>query len=367
MPGYRVLIVDDQRDVRHMLRAGLATLGVEIQVTDVPSGEEAILVISRQPIDLLISDVRLPGISGLELKERAQIRNPTIRFILMTGMTEPKTRREVANAGADAFFFKPVELSDFLAAVQACLGLKAAASEEPEESIAEIVEETIVEIIKPQGSVIPESPLPNLSDRLSSLRQQVQAASAMLLDDRGQIMAQAGGLPANLNQDVLIPALMATFSAATKVSYQLGTKSPSDWLYFDGLEYDLFLAHVGPTLGLLLAVPNKALDDKQTWILLRDMHRASQELLSILAKVGVPMELVESVSSEPASSPEVAEPIEDLPELDELFSKASKKKLKEKDVDAFWDMLSTGQAEGLTRADAISYDQARQLGLAPDD
>ncbi|MEW5869034.1 MAG: response regulator [Chloroflexota bacterium] len=361
MPGYRVLIVDDQRDVRHMLRAGLATLSAEIQVTDVPSGEEAILVISRHPIDLLISDVRLPGISGLELKERAEVRNPDLKFILMTGLTEPKTRREVANAGADAFFFKPVELSDFLVAVGACLGLETAAPEE-------IVEEAVEETAEPQGPAVSDDSPQNLSVRLSSLRQQVQATSAMILNDRGQIMVQAGDLPASLNQDILIHSLMATFSAAMKVSYQLGMKSPGDWLYFDGLEYDLFLAHVGPTLGLLLVVPNKALDDQQIWRLLRDMRKAAQELLSILAKVGIPVELEESASlAEEVNALEAVEPVEDLPELDELFSKASKKKLKDKDVDAFWDTLTTDQAEGLTRADAISYDQARQLGLAPDE
>jgi CheY-like chemotaxis protein len=59
-----VLIVDDHRDVRQTLRAGLETLGQGIQVTDVPSGEEAILVLSRQP-NLLVADVRLPGITSL--------------------------------------------------------------------------------------------------------------------------------------------------------------------------------------------------------------------------------------------------------------------------------------------------------------
>jgi CheY-like chemotaxis protein len=85
MPKYRVLIVDDQSEVRRLLRAGLVTLGPDIQVVDVPSGEEAILVISRQPFDLLIADVRLPGISGLELKTRARMHNPNLKLILITG------------------------------------------------------------------------------------------------------------------------------------------------------------------------------------------------------------------------------------------------------------------------------------------
>ncbi len=353
MPEYRVLIVDDQHDVRHMLRAGIGTLGLDIQVIDVPSGEEAILVISRYPIDLLISDVRLPGISGLELKERAQVRNPGLKFILMTGLSEPKVRREVSAAGADAYFFKPVELTDFLDSVQKCLGLEQVAVKEtfPEEGYPAVVLET-----SPQS----------LSERLSGLRQQVGGVCAVLLDDLGQIMAQAGNFPASLDETALIPSLMATFSAAIKVSYLLEIKSPSDWLFFDGQEFDLFLTHVGPTLGLLLVVPNAAWDDPQMWKLLRAMRTTAQDLLTILTRAGVSLEpeaerqpVSEAVSTE--------EEIEDVSELEAIFSKPAKKKLKPEDVDAFWDSLATDQLGEITRADAISYEQARQLGLAPDE
>jgi len=48
MSGYCVLIVDDQRDIRRLLRVGIEMLKADIKVIDVPSGEEAILVISRQ-------------------------------------------------------------------------------------------------------------------------------------------------------------------------------------------------------------------------------------------------------------------------------------------------------------------------------
>ena len=76
MAAHRILIVDDQHEVRRMLSTSLRTLGPEIEVVDVPSGEEALLVASRRPVDLLISDVRLPGLSGLELMARVHKRNP---------------------------------------------------------------------------------------------------------------------------------------------------------------------------------------------------------------------------------------------------------------------------------------------------
>ena len=104
MKRYRVLVVDDQRDVRRVLRAGLESLGSHFQVTDVPSAEEALLVVAIQPVDLLIADVRLPGLSGLELRQRVLVNNPDLKMILITGATDPEIRRQVETAGADARF-----------------------------------------------------------------------------------------------------------------------------------------------------------------------------------------------------------------------------------------------------------------------
>ena len=123
MDRYRVLIVDDHHDVRRMLHAWVKTLGPQYEILAMPSGEEAILDAFRQPVDLLIADFRLPGITGLELMAKIKRRYPDLKVILITGITDPKIRRQVAEAGADAFFIKPVEMPDFLDAVERLLGI----------------------------------------------------------------------------------------------------------------------------------------------------------------------------------------------------------------------------------------------------
>jgi CheY-like chemotaxis protein len=353
MSNYRVLIVDDQRDLRYMLRNGLETLDPDIKVIDVPSGEEAILVTTRQPIDLLVADVRLPGISGLELKARAQIRHPNMKVILITGLPEPKVRREVANAGADAFFYKPIELPEFLEAVRICLGIKKPVAPEP--ATAEEINS------QPQG----------LAERLASLRQELEAVSVTLMDDRGQVMAQAGEF---LNTEIepgLVPSLIAVFRAAENFSNIIGATPPRDLLHFAGRAYHFFLMHVGQIMGLLLVVSNTAWSDERMEKLLYSTRKAVQDLQAILVNIGVPVEIPvetrvvveapEPVKAEEASAEEV------LPDLDAIFGQASKQKLKSEEVDAFWDSMATDIPDEMTRADVISYDQARQLGLAPDE
>ena len=90
---HRVLIVDDQREVSRLLRSALETIEQGLDVTEAPSGEEAMLEASRSKIDLLIADYRLPGITGLELMKKIRARHPQAGVIIITGVTDPRARR----------------------------------------------------------------------------------------------------------------------------------------------------------------------------------------------------------------------------------------------------------------------------------
>ena len=98
---HNVLIVDDQRDILRLLHSTLDTLKKpEIKVFEAPSGEEALLESSRRKIDLLVTDYKLPGMSGVELMHKIRVRHPEAKVVLITGMTDRKVREEMLNAGA---------------------------------------------------------------------------------------------------------------------------------------------------------------------------------------------------------------------------------------------------------------------------
>ena len=170
-----VLIIDDQLDVRRVLRSALESQGEIFSVVDVPSAEEALLVISRQAIDLLVVDIQLAGMSGLELLDKVNRRNPDSKVILITGLTDPEIRQEAAQSDADALLFKPIELDDFLKNVTDCLGLGEITPPGPFESPAEEAGEISVD---------------DLSTRLLQLRADLGVKSVVLLDDRGRIRAR---------------------------------------------------------------------------------------------------------------------------------------------------------------------------------
>jgi len=73
----RILLVDDQRDILKLLRSALDTLKNEkIKISEAPSGEEALLESTRHKVDLLVTDYKLPGMSGVELMHKIRVRHP---------------------------------------------------------------------------------------------------------------------------------------------------------------------------------------------------------------------------------------------------------------------------------------------------
>ena len=117
----RILIVDDSLELGRWLQTLLTQLDPQIQATVYPSGEEALLESSRRPVDVLVTDIRLAGISGLELVHKIRKRYPGIRVIVITGMQDMSVEKQAKELGIDAFFHKPMDIPSFLEAVNACL------------------------------------------------------------------------------------------------------------------------------------------------------------------------------------------------------------------------------------------------------
>jgi len=377
MASFRVLIVDDQHEVRRMLAASLRTLGSQFDVLEVPSAEEALLISSRLPLDLMVTDVRLPGMSGLELVEVLKKRASRIRTILLTGVEEPRLRRQVAEAGADAFFYKPVEMADFLDAVERCLGLAGKAFPLPPVAEEPIVSKDHKAI--PQTTQVEKTPLvpvaasepakktDTLLERLTALRRQLNAISVSLLNESGRTAAEAGKLPDFTPGSSLIPVLMSAFNASQKVAQNLGQgKSPDNLLCFSGKRFHLCLAPVGVLYALLIVsldsfTPGRLSEVGQA------IRPAANDLLGILQRMGVELEPRQATPSPPLDLPvDVAVDAVTMASVEALFGQSVKDSAGTGDADVFWDTLADNpEQDGSSNEGGLSYEQARKLGLAP--
>ncbi len=342
MSSYKILIVEDQREVSRLLRSALETLEHKMDVIEIPSGEEAILYSSRNPVDLLVSDFRLPGMTGIELMVKVRKYHPEMKVLLITGQTDPKVRKDVAEAGADAFFIKPVPMADFLDAVERHLGL--------------------VETILPPEPIAPivsvEAPS-NLPDVLAHLRLDLDAIAVFLIGDTGRILARAGDLPDSNDEISLLSSLLSIYSAGQKVSRLIGQKVISNWYIFDGADYDLIFAPVGMTHAML--VIGKDLAEEARVLKTVDLFSTARKVIEpVLGEPATPT----PASMEPPTKPtEVVE--QSAGDLEPLFTQA-KKKLKPADVNDFWDKAADNH-KAPTKPDMLSYEQAKQLGLTPED
>ena len=112
-PGLRVLVVDDQRDLRDILRELLEGLGCALSV--VGTGRAALEELERRTFDVVLTDLLLPGANGWEIAQVAKRRSADTRVILMSGKTIPEDLRR--GALVDAILLKPVDLNRIVAVI----------------------------------------------------------------------------------------------------------------------------------------------------------------------------------------------------------------------------------------------------------
>jgi hypothetical protein len=288
----------------------------------------------------LIADYRLPGITGVELLHKVRARYPDSRVILITGMTDRKARDEILNAGAVAVFDKPISLTDFLDVVERALGLDRTIM--PEEDDAESGQHQ------------------TLSNLLANFRQDISAQAVYLLSDRGRVLACAGALKDSSMEASLFSALMAIYSAGLKVSRYMHQEELDNYHVFVGGDHDLLLIPVNAAYALLLAgndlaTPENVLETIGAVLAVRG------EVKRTLKQMGV----APVVSDDDEEKPKYEEPVTQTTsaEIERLLG--SKKNITTDELEAFWEDAAAKQGGVPTNPDAITYDQARQLGLAP--
>lgn len=118
-PAPTLLLVDDEEHILSALRRSLRREGYRILAADDP--EEALRILAAEPVDLVVSDHKMPVMNGLELLARvAELRPETIRF-LITGWTEEVPRGEIDAIGIRELIPKPWDDTKLRSLLRECL------------------------------------------------------------------------------------------------------------------------------------------------------------------------------------------------------------------------------------------------------
>ncbi len=119
-----ILAVDDDLLVRESLKPLLSRAGYEVTV--VGSADQAMEALNSESFHMILTDIRMPGTSGIQLlktiRERRTAQNlPLLPEMVFTGFDDAEAMSEVKSMGIQEFMMKPFELPDFLAAIQRCV------------------------------------------------------------------------------------------------------------------------------------------------------------------------------------------------------------------------------------------------------
>lgn len=124
--GFNILVVDDSESVRAMMRRVLEEAGMDFDVTEAADGAEALPIALSGEVDLVISDIVMPKLDGLQLLRgiRQQKDAEALPVILLTSQNDAETRSISFDAGASDYLYKPFSSAELLSRVQVQLRLR---------------------------------------------------------------------------------------------------------------------------------------------------------------------------------------------------------------------------------------------------
>jgi DNA-binding response OmpR family regulator len=112
----RILVVDDDEELRTVLRRGLAMEGFQVALA--AGGEEAIRFTTGQPVDLVVLDVVMPGLDGLEVCRRLRAADEHLPIVILTARDAVGDRVAGLEMGADDYLVKPFAFAELLARIR---------------------------------------------------------------------------------------------------------------------------------------------------------------------------------------------------------------------------------------------------------
>lgn len=360
----RILVVDDYFEMLSFLRSMLELSNQEYRVVGVPSAEEGMLELQQKPYDLLITDLRLPGISGFDLVRRARRLYAHMPVIMITAYTSDQGQQEAADLGIFRYFRKPLDTDELLAAVHTALygavPLPAAAT--------------------PEAKGLSPAPASDaasrLARRLALLRADTSAAQVVLTRMDGEIVHDTGG---SLSQEM--PRLAATIAGIMSSGYelarQLGSDEPFTMQYQAGQSVDVYSANVGADylLSIFLGANARRGRIGTVWVF---AQRAAHDLLLLLPSLTVappPLSVPEpppvpsaalaaaTAAPPPAVTPEPLPVVPSPPPAPAPpITAAPAPPTTDPDLDAFWEQAAqdVNERDGMR---GISWEEARRQGL----
>lgn len=110
---YKILVVDDNKIERNGIVAQINKLNIPCETAEAQNGRKALSYLEKNKVDILLTDIRMPFINGLELITRARTLYPEIRSVIFSAYSDFSYAQQAIASKADCYLLKPIDLSEF--------------------------------------------------------------------------------------------------------------------------------------------------------------------------------------------------------------------------------------------------------------
>ncbi|MFH1075045.1 MAG: response regulator [Candidatus Firestonebacteria bacterium] len=112
----KILVVDDEKGIRELLELELGLQGYFVATA--LNGQEAIEKIKKEKFDIVLCDIKMPKVTGIQVLKESKKHNPDIPVIIMTGYGEEANYNDSIRFGASGFISKPFHIDEVIASVE---------------------------------------------------------------------------------------------------------------------------------------------------------------------------------------------------------------------------------------------------------
>ncbi len=375
MAEKKILVVDDHFEMLEFLRSMLELSNEDYEVLAVPSAEEGLMELRRTDFDLVITDVRLPGMSGFDLARQTKRIRAHTPIIMITAYSSSQGRQEAEELGVIRYFPKPLDTDEMLSAVHKALYGESVVLAQPKRKK------------QATATAVPD----RVRRRLEALRTETGAAKLSLAKASGELVLEVGDgrIP---NTPQLTAILTRNLKDSFLLAQELNSPEPFTFQYHVGKTLELYMLNIGADYFLAMFFPVQARRGRigTIWVF---AQRAIKDLLGLLPQASqpapeqpFPAEPVAELppAPKPERPPEVDEPellaqpepepeeeseawLDVEPEeLAEMLAKEAGGLNDTSELNAFWDE-AMAENDAVGSSGGFSLEEARRQGLIPDD
>ncbi len=244
----QILVVDDNEMILQGLRHLLEARGYQVSIAN--SGEVALNILGKSRYDLVLTDLQMPGMDGLELLQHIKQQSPATPVVMITAYAVAENVIQALRGGVSDFIPKPYKAEELLVIVarEAARGRQARQAESAQAPVPFLSDTAAPAMI---GRQLSPRQLDQIDRLLADLRIETLARCILLVESSGHII-DAKGVIEDINVSALAALVAGDFAATAGIASLIGEGDAFRLNYHEGARFSIYLAHLTTDVFMLI-------------------------------------------------------------------------------------------------------------------